>query len=68
MENSVNDTEIKKDTKSKKAKAYSKEQLLNSEAYKGRKDLLNAILSNTVRYTKAQVDMILEDYLKKEVK
>lgn len=68
MENSVNNTETKKDIRSKKAKLYSKEQLLKSEAYKDKRDLLNAVLSDTEHYTKAQADKLISDYLKKEVK
>lgn len=46
---------------------YSKEQLLLSQAYANRKDILNVILGDK-EYTTEAVDKMLENFLKKEVK
>ncbi len=46
---------------------YSKEQILLSQAYANRKDILNVILGDK-EYTTEAVDKMLENFLKKEVK
>ena len=46
---------------------YSKEQILLSQAYANRKDILNVILGDK-EYTIEAVDKLLEKFLKKEVK
>ena len=46
---------------------YSKEQILLSQAYANRKDILNVILEDK-EYTTEAVDKMLENFLKKEVK
>ncbi len=46
---------------------YSKEQILLSQAYANRKDILNVILGDK-EYTTEAVDKMLENWLKKEVK
>ena len=46
---------------------YSKEQILLSQAYANRKDILNVILEDK-EYTTEAVDKLLENFLKKEVK
>ena len=46
---------------------YSKEQILLSQAYANRKDILNVILKDG-DYTIEAVDKLLENFLKKEVK
>lgn len=46
---------------------YSKEQILLSQAYANRKDILNVILGDK-EYTIETVDKMLENFLKKEVK
>lgn len=47
---------------------FSKEQLLNAEAYQHRKDVLNAVLDDGKEYTKAQVDTIIGEFMKGQVK
>ena len=46
---------------------YSKEQILLSQAYANRKDILNVILKDG-DYAIEAVDKLLENFLKKEVK
>ena len=46
---------------------YSKEQILLSQAYANRKDILNVILKDG-DYTIEAVDKLLENFMKKEVK
>lgn len=46
---------------------YSKEQILLSQVYANRKDILNVILGDK-EYTTEAVDKMLENFLKKEVK
>lgn len=47
---------------------FSKEQLLRSERYSGRRDLLNALLDGEKQYTISEVDTALNTYLKGKVK
>lgn len=47
---------------------YTKQQLLNADRYKHNKDLLNALLEETRRYSHKEVEDIIKEFLKKEVK
>ena len=47
---------------------FTKQQLAESKRYKKKRDLLEALLENGKTYTIAQVDKIIGDYLKKEVR
>ena len=47
---------------------YSKEQLLRLTVYADRKVLLSVLLKDGVTYTKAEVDTLLNNYLKGVVK
>lgn len=47
---------------------FTKQQLAESERYKKKRDLLEALLENGKTYTIAQVDKIIGDYLRREVK
>lgn len=47
---------------------YTKQQLLNADRYKYNKDLLNALLEETRRYSHKEVEDIIKGFLKKEVK
>lgn len=49
------------------AKAYTKQQILQSKKYP-QKDVLNAILNEGEKYTHDQVQITLEEFLKKEVR
>lgn len=50
------------------ADVFTKQQLAESKRYKKKGDLLEALLENGKTYTIAQVDKIIGDYLKKEVR
>lgn len=60
-------------TKAKAADApaatkYTKEQILKSERYARRRDLLGTLLKNGGRYTLDEVDALLQNYMKGKVK
>lgn len=50
-----------------KDKKYSKDNILKSKAYKGDKDLVDALLESNKSYTKKEVDKLIEDYNRNEV-
>lgn len=50
------------------ADVFTEQQLAESKRYKKKRDLLEALLENGKTYTIAQVDKIIGDYLKKEVR
>ena len=50
------------------ADVFTKQQLAESKRYRKKRDLLEALLENGKTYTIAQVDKIIGDYLKKEVR
>lgn len=60
----------KKQTEAKRpeAPAFSKEQLLTFDKYRGRRDLLGVLLKDGQRYTYAEVDALVETFMKGTVK
>lgn len=46
---------------------YSKEQILSSQKYRDRRDLLSALLEKEKGYTLKQVEEIIKNYKKKKV-
>ena len=60
----------KKETAVKKpsAPAHSKEQLLRSQRYAKRRDLLGALLEDGKWYTLEEVDTAIENFMKGKVK
>jgi hypothetical protein len=56
------------DKKNKEAPAFTKDQLLASKKYANRRDILNALLVAGETYTIAQVDALIEKYMKGPVK
>ncbi len=50
------------------ATKYTKEQLIRSERYMIRRDLLGALLKDSKRYTIEEVDTLLQNYMKGKVK
>jgi len=54
--------------KNKEAPAFTKGQLLASKKYANRRDILNALLADGKTYTTAQVDALIEKYMKGPVK
>lgn len=55
------------ENKSEKAK-FVKSQIIGSDKYKNRADLLNVLLEDDKEYMLSEVDKKLEDFLGKEVK
>lgn len=49
-------------------KTYTKEQLLESEKYADKRDLLSALLDDKRKYSLSEVDKQIEKYMKGEVK
>ena len=47
---------------------FSKEQLVASARYRDHRDLVDALLEEDKRYTKATVDKMIEDHMKRKVK
>lgn len=47
--------------------SYTKEQLIRSRRYAGKRDLLEALLANDESYTCKQADAILQGFLKGKV-
>jgi len=54
--------------KAKGGKPPNKERFMKSQTYKWKVDLLAALLKDDKHYTKAEVDALIEKYLKGEVK
>ena len=50
------------------AARYSKDKFLAGKAYQGQRDLLSALLEDGQTYTKAEVDKLIKNYLKKGVR
>lgn len=46
---------------------FSKAQLMSSNKYAGRKDLIGALLDDQAEYTTEQVDALIENFLKGQV-
>lgn len=57
--------EIKKE---KTETTYSKTQLVQSQKYKNKRDVLNFILDDNKRYTFKEVDTLVDIFLRKKVK
>lgn len=47
---------------------YTKRDILISEKYKNKRDILNVILKDNAYYTLEDINKLLETFLKKEVK
>lgn len=48
--------------------SFSKAQLLSSERFKGRRDIVNALLDEDEKYTVQAVEEMIEKYMKGQVK
>ena len=65
-----NKIQIKKEnveSKSEETK-FVKNQIISSDKYKNRADLLNVLLEDDKEYTLSEIDKKLEDFLDREVK
>lgn len=49
------------------AAVYTKAQLLNSERYAGKRDLIDVLLCDGGTYSKEQVDKTIDNYMKGRV-
>lgn len=49
-------------------KRFTKQQLLKSEKYEDRKDIVNALLKENRDYTVSETDFIIEQFMKGEVR
>lgn len=60
----------KKQTEAKtpEVPAFTKDQLLTFDKYRGRRDLLGVLLKDGQRYTYAEVDALVETFMKGTVK
>lgn len=54
-------------TEKKPKNTYTKEQILASEKYVKRRDLVNALLDDDKEYTTTEVDTMMEKFLKGKV-
>lgn len=57
----------KPEEKTKKQTEYSKEQIIMSNRYKNRKDLLNVLLEDGKYYSTDAVDKMIEKFMKGKV-
>lgn len=56
-----------KQTETQEAVRYTKEQLASAKRYRGKKDLINALLESRQTYTMAEADETLEQFMKGKV-
>lgn len=62
------DTLEKDAARQKDPQRFGREQVLASARYQGRKDLVSALLQDGGEYATAEVDRLMEDFLKGKVK
>lgn len=70
IDSTENKMQIKKgnvENKSEETK-FVKSQIISSDKYKNRADLLNVLLEDDKEYTLSEIDKKLEDFLGREVK
>lgn len=65
-----NKIQIKKENVENKSEEtkFVKSQIVSSDKYKNRADLLNVLLEDDKEYTLSEIDKKLEDFLDREVK
>lgn len=56
------------ETTPEKEKVFTKEQLLNSERFQGKRDLVKAVLADGKKYSAENAEKIIEKFLKGSVK
>ena len=52
----------------KPAVAFTKQQILSAKKYTDRRDLLSVLLQEDKQYTIAEVDQLIDEFMKKGVK
>lgn len=62
-----NETDLKVKGEVKKESAYTKEQFLKGNGYKRYRDLLNVLLDENTKYSKTEVNKMVENYLNRKV-
>ena len=60
--------EIIEDAQTKTESRFSKAQLISAERFRGKRDVLNALLSADKSYTVKEAEQIIEKYMKGQVK
>ena len=68
MANEGNAAEKAKEKGKNALKEFTKDQILASEKYRGRRDLLTALLDEKKMYTTDVVDKMIETFMRGEVK
>ncbi len=56
------------ETAPKKEKIFTKEQLLNSERFRGKRDLAEAVLADGKKYSAEEAEKIIDKFLKGSVR
>ena len=56
------------ETAPKKEKIFTKEQLLNSDRFQGKRDLVRAVLADGKNYSAEETEKIIDKFLKGSVK
>ncbi len=62
-----NETAEMVETAGKRENLFSKDQLLNSERFRGRRDILNVLLRDDKEYSVESAELMIEKYLKGKV-
>ena len=58
---------MKKDKEESTETKYLKEQIIKSNKYKNRVDILNVLLKNNEQYTLSEVDKIIKKFMERKV-
>lgn len=61
-------SEVSKEVSEVSKKVFSKDQILSSERYKHRKDVITVVLQANEFYTLSQVDELIKKFMSSEVK
>jgi hypothetical protein len=61
-------SEVSKEVSEVPLKLFNKDQILSSERYKHRKDVVNVVLNDSRCYTLSQVDDLIQKFMTSEVK
>lgn len=68
-ENSTKEKSVKETMKkTREVKMYTKTEILSSERYRGRRDVLDALLQREKSYALTEVEELMRDFLKGKVK
>ena len=59
---------LQENTPAKTERSFSKAQLMSSERFRDRRDIVNALLEEEVKYAAGAVEQMIENYMKGKVK